>query len=261
MRDLRGLLAGAVRGVRPRAEDPLEATLARVRSRRRRRRAGAVVVAGIVGAAGLGLAWTALHERPGGQPASAPSPNYVLIASSIAPGDRPGTYVVEYSSEWSSSEYPGVHECAVTVRSADGSMLGRQDFELDSLAPRTSESVTVAANDTPASAELSCDPRREDPVGRGSYSVSHVRVEGEGSGFVVVYDARWAPSPPAETDQCVVSATVPPDEVVASQPITLNLLQASDLRLEFTAAQLSRTLSPQEVRSLVIRFDCRPFGT
>lgn len=203
--DLRQVMIRSV--ARPSATLDTAAVMRRGRVLRRRRKVMAASVAGMVGVAVWALAAQLPAERvagnrtdpvaPGlgsGEPASSARNGYSFSSVDVGEGSTKGKAKITFSVAWLTEEFPGFRRCTFTAFDSSGHIVGQDASKLASTNPEAGAvRREIAVDAAPASADIECGARLDDPD--GSYEISNVRVEEpEVDGYrelLVYFDARW----------------------------------------------------------------------
>jgi hypothetical protein len=225
MSDVKDLLDEAAGSYEPRMDEG--AVERRAERHRRTRRVVAGFFALGVFMVAAWFSWSAF--RPVGNiSSSTDSGTYLLTGFEVAPHIDPITAeidptsaVVTFTTNWSSSEYPGVHHCDLQVLDATGSQVGSRSFKMLSLSQghRSPETVPIDGSLDGATATGSCSYERLDtPV---EAVISDIRVK---SPFKVSFIVGWPDTLPEGRSpgaNACTTALFAGGELVAQQQFTL----------------------------------------
>lgn len=252
-------------------------------SRRRRRRTIVRVVGVAVSAVFMlvALIWATValsglgHRTMVGSGNEEPRPNYrfekVTVTEYVDPRTGevdPGKAGILGTIRWTSDAYPGVHECTYTAYGPDGSVVGEETSEVDSLSEGGRHPIPIAVTGVAVSAKVSCDPVRLDTP--AAYTIADARLEpkldpqtGDLVGATVVFKVIWPEwvRPPAfpGANACRVRITRPSGELLTVYLFSLS--GAPPGRLQTPLIELSElgSISLDEISTLGAEVSCEPF--
>lgn len=225
MSDVKDLLDEAAGSYEPRMDEG--AVERRAERYRRTRRVVAGFFALSVFMVAAWFSWSVF--RPVGNiSSSTDSGTYLLTGFEVAPHIDPITAeidptsaVVTFTTNWSSSKYPGVHRCDVQVLDATGAQVGSGSFKMLSLSQghRSPETVPIDGSLDGATATGSCSEERLDtPV---AAVISGIRVKNP---FQVTYVVGWPDTLPEGRSpgaNACTTALFAGGELVAQEHFTL----------------------------------------
>lgn len=189
----RSIADAAALPLRPLDADRLARRVRQLRRRRRMMRGlGALGLTSAVALSGWAIVATGDRDGRRVTPASTVS-RYVISDVSVS-AQRSDLADVAFSVRWSGQSFPGIYDCTVTVYDSAGRVAGTQVVrQMRQVRPGPGTlSVDVDVDAPPATADVDCGARLDDPNGR--YLVHDVTVSGDGgpgSEVVVKFDREW----------------------------------------------------------------------
>ncbi len=264
MSNARHVLRREAESLRP-SPDWISEVTRRVERRRRQRRVRSLLVAAALSGVTVWIGARAFLPSAPTRPAAQQTGTYIFTDVSVISGSaglRPGMVDVEFSVQWSSESFPGVHECTWTVYGPAGETVGVHRDEFIALNPRDGglEEVEVVGEAVRASA--SCDPNRID-IGdpyRYVFDVSRVEPTVQGRDETPVWELDVKPMWQGEGFPGVVLCDVhihgPSGAVHAEQNLTWTPSTLPDGGpLSFLRSEIDPGPGPFEAR-----FACKPYG-
>ena len=163
---------------------------------------------------------------------------------------------VSFAIAWRGDQFPGFRPCTVTVFDAEGTTIGEKTMNrVVSEEPEpNSLRIDVPVNGAPASAEVRCHERLDDP--NGQYEISDVRVERpslESSELLLYFDYRWVGSGMPGLAECHITIS-DDDQVVVEDDTTF--------RSESESGEMERSMfAPGDYKGepSEATVECRPF--
>ena len=228
MSDARNVLRREAESLRP-SGDWIEGVKWRVERRRRQRRVRSLLVAAALSGVTVWIGARAFLPSTPTRPAAQQTTTYVFTNVSVSSGSAglsPGMVDVEYSVQWSSESFPGVHECTWTIYGPGGETVGVHRDEFIALNPRDGGLKEVQVTGQAVRASASCDPNRIDIGDPYRYSFDILRVEptvqGRGDTPVWELDVRstWQGKGHPGVVQCDVTILSGSTQVHPSHPLT-----------------------------------------
>lgn len=195
--DLRKLVATAA--AKPHRGVDVDAVLSRGRQLGRRRAGALLAGSAVMGILAWFVAWQvfAAGNTPGGDDVASSAPDgsarYVVGKAEIVDSASGGEARVSFSLAWSGDRFPGIRDCAVTLRDQSGAVVGERALHRVYMMRPGPATLTkkISASGRPSSADVACGERLDDPDGR--YVASDVAVtQVPGSSEILVeFDSAW----------------------------------------------------------------------
>jgi hypothetical protein len=179
-----------------------------------------------------------------------------------------GSAGVQGHVEWTTSTYPGEHQCRIELLGAGGVPVGSLDFGYSNLSPARELhlSLPIPVSAPPETAAMSCDRERLDaPV---AFVVSDERIEPvvEDGRVVSIRHSYTVDTPPGVsapmgvgTNWCESLVLGPSGEVLVKSQFTLYTPTPNTFDGELKADDRFASFSREEIEAMTLDVRCEPF--